>query len=106
VSDGTVYYALALLHEVADVNPEQQLMGNLALVGCHGRRDGVTVTDADAEALGPDLADLARSLLAWRGMPPLAEAALRLAAEHPDIANLPSRPARTIARRYLPDHAQ
>jgi hypothetical protein len=99
------YMAIVRLHEVAATSPDEALANNLSLVGHQGRRDGVTHADVDALVRTPESRAHTHSVLDYR-LTPIAEAALRLACDHPEIADLPARSGRSLARRYLPARSE
>jgi hypothetical protein len=101
--------AVKRLHEVAPVTQAQRVtLDQLAILGRHHRAAGLTHTGIDAHAHGyephPTIA-AAQGLMHVAldlALTPMAAAAVRLAAEHPELPDLPTRRARTLARRYLP----
>lgn len=96
--------ALAVLADLADAGAADRAGAQFALAGHLARLEGVTDADLDeraAQVPEPALA-LMRGALAGP-LTPLAAAALRLAAERPDLETMSKRDRAAVSRRYLPE---
>lgn len=98
------YLALSLLNRLDKQDAHDNLGAQQSLIGHFCRVDGLTDESLVAELSGKVHAHI---LIALRGallsdLTPMAEAALRMATEHPDLEEITPRKRLRLARDYLP----
>jgi hypothetical protein len=89
-----LFASIAALHDLSGTNPNDELMNHLSLCGHIARNQGVTPKGLEGHEFA--LLALASKLT------PYARAALRLAAEVPDLIDMRPRARLAAARPYLP----
>lgn len=97
--------AVAALEALCDDCSDFDPMHRLSLVGLYSRADGMSRADLDSAHWDKDAARVAKPYAAAGLLSepsPLVTAALRMAAEIPDLRVVPERTARSMARNYLP----
>jgi hypothetical protein len=92
--DPNLIAAIAALHDVGGTHPNAELVNHLSLCGHIARHQGVTPKDVEGH-------DFALLVLASK-LTPYAEAALKLAADVPDLIDMRPRARLAAARPYLP----
>ena len=94
-------YALALIAKLGDIPPHTAAAARLGLIAEQARAEGLTAEQIDAY---PDASPIAQAGI-HAPLTGLARAAIRLAAEHPELDNLHPRTRNRVARDYLPEGA-